>query len=91
MLNAILKRAGAEQEGAKAKLPEGRSLTLYVAHEGVSMSASSIVETEHDGELLYARNKKGEEFVLALGDVFAASITGGSTKSDRGRKAGFLS
>ncbi len=89
MLNTILKRAGAEQKGTKATLPEGRTLTFYVAHDGASMSASNIVATERESELLFARNKKGEEFVFALEDVFASSSTGASS-TERGRKAGFL-
>ncbi len=90
MLNAVLRRAGAAQDGGKAKLPDGRALTLYLAHAGASLSVSSIVATEVDGEWLYALSKKGEQFVVALTDVYAASVkgAGGDTGS---RKAGFLS
>lgn len=89
MLNAVLERAGAVRDGKTAKLPDGHSMTLYVAHDGASLSASSIVATEVDGELLYATNKKGEQFVLALTDVYAASLVGAGGDR-RNRKAGFV-
>ena len=53
MLNAVLKRAGcALSDDAASELPEGRSLTLYVAHAGVSLSVSRIRSLRRQGELI---------------------------------------
>jgi len=90
MFDAILRKAECEKKGEHAKLPEGRTLSLYVAHQGCSLTVSRIVEVIQDGGLIEARNVKGELFILSRGDIFAASVAGGS-KDGPSRKAGFLS
>ncbi|MEM1032013.1 MAG: hypothetical protein AAGN82_16815 [Myxococcota bacterium] len=89
MFDAILRKAECEKKGDHAVLPEGRTLSLYVAHGGSSLTVSRIVEVTRDGELVEARNAKGELFILTRSDVFAASVVGGS-KDGPSRKAGFL-
>lgn len=90
MLRNVLETAEAktDKEGWAA-LPEGRSLTLYVAHNGVSLTVGKVSAIRVASGILRARSAKGQTFVLALDDVFAAALEGG-TESPGARKAGFL-
>jgi hypothetical protein len=90
MYDTILARAEctAKDEGSSV-LPEGRTLTLYLSRDGTSLQVSRVVELTLASSVVEAVNNKGELFVVALDDVFAASVQGGS-KSSAGRKAGFL-
>ena len=92
MYTTVLQKAEAKKgKDGSAELPEGRTLSLYVSHDGATMTVSRIVSVKlEQGGIVDARDTKGECYVLALDDVFAASITGGS-KDSPGRKAGFLS
>lgn len=90
LLKAALDMAEAKTDkDGWAELPEGRMLTLYAAHEGVSLPVSKIEAVLIVGGLLKARSSKGETFVLALKDVFAIALDGGG-KGAQARKAGFL-
>ena len=88
-LDAILKTSHAktDKEGWHT-LPEGGTLTLYVAFNGASLTVPRVESLRVDGELLYARSAKRELFALARADVFAvaleASVTGQPV-----RRAGF--
>lgn len=90
MYTALLDTAEAKKnKNGEAELPEGRTLTLYVAHDGCSMSVSRIVTVRLDKEnVLEARDNKGEIYVLSLEDVFAGAIAGGG-KGTAPRTAGF--
>ncbi len=89
MYTALLDKAEAKKnKSGEAELPEGRTMTLYVAHEGCSMSVSRVVGLKLDANIIEARNNKGELFVISLEDAFAGSISGGS-KSSESRSAGF--
>lgn len=68
-------------------LPDGRSLTLYIAAGQASLSIGRVNALRHDGALLHARTVKGEHFIVALEDGYAGSVDApaGVTK-----KAGFL-
>ena len=92
MYTALLEKAEAKKgKGGEAALPEGRTLTLYVAHDGCSMSVSRLVAVRlEDAGVIEARDNKGETYVLSLEDVFAGSISGGSKDSPT-RTAGFRS
>lgn len=92
MYTTLLEKTEAKKtKGGEAELPEGRTLTLYLAHQGCSISVSRLVTLRLEQEgIIEARDNKGEIYVLSLDDVFAASIQGGS-KSSPARKAGFLS
>ena len=92
MYTKLLDKAEAtKSKSGEAELPEGRTITLYVAHDGCSMSVSRLVSLNLEQEgIIEARDAKGETYVLSLQDVFAGSIQGGS-KSSPARKAGFLS
>ncbi|WP_437681573.1 hypothetical protein [Sorangium sp. So ce131] len=72
-----------------AELPEGRLLTLYAAHDGVSLQVTKIEAILRVDGLLKARSNKGETFLLARKDVFAVALDGGA-KGAQARKAGFL-
>jgi hypothetical protein len=89
-LEAILRVAGAksEKDGWQA-LPEGSTMTLHVAHDGVGMTVSRIEAIKPDGELVYARNPKREVFVLAREDVYAVALEGEASAGKVARRAGF--
>lgn len=65
---------------------EGRSLTLYAAFEGASLTVSRVEAVRLDQKLVHARTKKGEVFVLALADLYAGCSEESPTAT---RKAGF--
>lgn len=87
-LATIIGMAGGK-EGADgfSELPDGKSITWYVAHAGASMNISKSSSCKLDGALLIVRNLKGELYVVELADVYGASIEGGS--SSPARRAGF--
>ncbi len=90
MLNRILTEAGAKAaKDDERELAEGSRLTLYVAHDGASLSVGRIAAVRNDGHLLIARNDRGERYFFALDDVYAASVDAGATPAGS-RKAGFL-
>lgn len=87
-LVALLASAKAEKDGEGWHVPaEGRNLTLYVASGGVSLNVGRVEALQTQGALLRARTVKGELYVLALQDVFAAAI---DAPAAGGRKAGFV-
>jgi hypothetical protein len=94
MIEEILKaaleasEARTDKEGW-AELPDGRVLTLYAGHDGVSLNVTKVEAVKSVHGLLKARSTKGETFLLALKDVFAVAVDGGG-KPGHGRKAGFL-
>jgi hypothetical protein len=90
MLKTVLETAHAktDKEGASI-LPEGRSMTLYAAHDGVPLTVSKIEAVRITHGIIRAKNIKGETFVLAVDDLFAAAIDAGSEVLSA-RKAGFM-
>jgi len=90
MFDTILERAEctARDDGG-SELPEGKTLTLYLSRDGASLQVGRVIEVKLDSGIVEAVNNKGELFIMALEDLFAASVSGGS-KSSKGRKAGFL-
>ena len=89
-LEAILKVAGAkaEKDGWLA-LPDGNTVTLHVAHDGAGMTISRIEALRLDGELVFARNPKREQFAVVRTDVFAVALEGEATAGKVVRRAGF--
>ena len=89
MLKTVLDTAGAKlDEQGVAVLPERHTLSLYLAHDGASLTITRVVRVALHGEVLQAEDDKGELFVAHIGDAFAVSVAvpaGAST-----RKAGFL-
>jgi hypothetical protein len=89
-LEAILKVAGAKSEkDGWNTLPDGATLTLHVAHDGVGMTVSRVEAIRQDGELVFARNPKRELFALARTDVYAVALEGEPTAGKVVRRAGF--
>jgi hypothetical protein len=85
---ALIEASGAKKDdGGFLAPPEGKLITLYVASGGATLSVQRIEAVRQDQNLVHARTKKGELFVLALEDVFAGAVeeTQGSS-----RKAGFV-
>jgi len=92
MFHAVLDKAGCSKgDGARMELPEGSTMTLYLAHEGTQLQVSRVTALIQNGDIVQTETAKGETFLLALEDLFAASILGGDGKDGSpGRKAGFL-
>lgn len=91
MFKVILEKAECKTKAGESTMPEGRTIALYVAHEGVSLTISRLVSLrlELDGQLIEARDHRGELYMVPLADIFAASVAGG-TGDTPVRKAGFL-
>lgn len=91
-LLTVLKQANAKSEpGDKTGwdvLPEGTTLTLYVAHAGVNLNVNRVEGLRQEGELLYARTAKKDMFCVARADVFAVGIEG-NVSGVPARRAGF--
>jgi hypothetical protein len=86
-LEAILATAEARAEEGWLVLPEGRSLTLYLAKDGVGLNVSRIEAALVEGSFVRARTLRGEVFVVAISDIFAVATEGNASKS---KKAGFV-
>src|SRR5437763_14430311 len=86
-LSAILDFLSAkpDKEGWST-LADGRAITLYAAHDGVQLTVARVEAVASKGGLLRARTNRGELYLLALQDVFAAAAEGTATQT---RKAGF--
>lgn len=89
MLKTVLTSAEAREEGGWSLMPSGRTLSLYVAHDGVSLTVQKIEAVQLAHGLVHARNNKGETFLLALEDLFAAAFDA-AAEAKAARKAGFL-
>jgi hypothetical protein len=89
MLKTVLASADTREEDGWSLLPNGRLLSLYAAHDGVSLTVQKIEAVRLAHGLIHARSHKGEIFLLALEDVFAAAFDAGA-ESKAARKAGFL-
>jgi hypothetical protein len=85
--NALLSAAETKPDADGWSSPgEERLLTLHVSHEGVGLTVGRVTALKLDGELVHARTSKGDQFVLSLDDLFAASVEASKEKS---RQAGF--
>jgi len=70
-----------------SKLPEGRTLNFYAAHDGVQLVIPRVEAIATQGDLVKARTAKQEIFVVALADLFAASTEANNAPA---RRAGFI-
>jgi len=90
MLRAVLETGNAKSDmDGWTALPEGRLMTLYVAHNGVQLTVAKVEALKTTGPIVRARSTKGETYLLCLDDVFAAAFDAGS-ENNAGRKTGFL-
>lgn len=90
MYQRILERSEAQTpKKGPSKLPEDKSITLYLASHGGSITVANVVELSNADGIVEARNRKGELFILALEDILAAAV---NTNDERGagRRAGFM-
>jgi len=85
--NAVLKMLPVS-EGAEGWLtvPSDQLLSVYAAHDGVSLHVAKIEKLKLEGALLRTRTHRGEQYVLVLDDVFAMAADAASSVA---RKAGF--
>lgn len=87
-LQVLLSGTGvAPGEDGWLSIPDGRSLTLQLAHEGVSLTVSRIRSLRERNEVLEARTIQGELHVMLAADVFALVVEGPKEST---RKAGFV-
>lgn len=87
-LSALLTAGEATKSGEGwMTLPDARSLTLYVASGGATLSIGRVQSVRQDGTLLHAKTHKGEHYVVALVDAYAGSV---DAPSGIAKKAGFL-
>jgi hypothetical protein len=87
-LQTLLSSAGvvAGDDGWQS-MPESRSLTLQLAHGGVSLTVARIRNIRERGAVLEARTIQGELYFLLADDVFAVVVEG---PKESARKAGFV-
>lgn len=86
-IESILKTAGAKSEKEGHSFSEGSNLTFHVSHDGASLSFAKIESVRFDGDLVYAKSAR-QSIALAITDVFAVAVEGGSNAPSR-RPAGF--
>jgi hypothetical protein len=79
-------QAKAEKDGYHV-LPEGATMTFYVAKNGASMTVARVEAVKLEGNLVFARTTKRETFVMWREDVFAAACEG--ALGQPARRAGF--
>lgn len=90
MFRVVLETADAKgDKDGWTTLPEGRLMTFYVAHNGVQLTIQKVDAVRRTAGIVKARTAKGDTFLLALEDVFATSLDGG-TQASAARKAGFF-
>jgi hypothetical protein len=68
------------------EVSDGRSLTLYLAAGGATLTVGRVQSLRQEGELLHCRTAKGEHFIVALQDAYAGSVDAPTTST---KKAGF--
>ncbi len=84
---AVLATADAKPDkDGWAMTADERWLTLHVSRDGVALTVTKVVGLRLAGELVFARTSRGDQFVLALADLFAASV---EAPKEQARQAGF--
>jgi hypothetical protein len=87
-LNSLLSAAEAKKDDQGwFRPPDGRSLTLYVGADGVSLTVGRVEALKVEGDLVKARTVKSEVYIVALQDVFAGAV---DAPAGADRKAGFV-
>jgi hypothetical protein len=87
LLGAILETIAAKSDKTGwSALPEGRTLTLYAAHDGVQLTIARVEAMSAKNGLVRARTVKGEMYLVSLDDLFAVAAEATPTQS---RKPGF--
>jgi len=83
-LESILKTRRQGGEGRIPVVPDGAALTLYVAHDGVSLTVSRVEGIRVDGEIVYARTAKRRRTPSVV-RIFAVAIEGAVGQPVRAR------
>ena len=87
-LQILLSGTGATAgEDGWQSMPDGRSLTLQLAHEGVPFTVARIRSLRERDAVLEARTIQGELYLMLAEDVFALVVEGPKEST---RKAGFV-
>jgi len=87
-LRALLDNVGAVPgDDGWLNMPDSRTLTLHLAHDGVPLTISKIKTVRERDGMVEARTAQGEVYVLLADDVFA--VVAEATK-ESGRRAGFV-
>ncbi|HMI83230.1 MAG TPA: hypothetical protein VK550_04000 [Polyangiaceae bacterium] len=87
-LAAILELISAKSDkDGWSTFPDGRGLTLYAANNGVQLTVARVEGILVKAGLLRARTARGEIYMLALEDIFAAAAEAAAVNV---RKAGFV-
>ncbi len=84
---AALAQLGAKNVKEEWKLEDG-SLTLYLAHAGVTLTVSRVETVRVSGDLVLAKTLKGEAYSVAREDVFA--VAADASPGQASRRAGFV-
>jgi hypothetical protein len=89
-LEQALKSLGAknDKEGFW-NVPENTTYTVYVSHDGGTLTVTRVEAVRGEGELVLARTSKKELFALVRSDVYALATEGQSGSSAARRPAGF--
>jgi hypothetical protein len=86
-LSAILELLSAKPDkDGWSTFSDGRGLTLYAGHDGVQLTVPRVEAISVKSGIVRARTAKGEVYIVALEDVFAAAAEAAATQA---RKAGF--
>jgi len=86
-LSALLAVAEAKKDNKGwHNTAEGHLVTLYVSHDGGTLTVGRVEAVKRDGDLLTLRTVKGETFVVSQSDAFAGHVEATSKQS---RRAGF--
>ncbi len=67
--------------------PDGRHFTFHLSANGAAVTLGRVEAFKVKDDLLHARTAKGECYLTALENVFAASVEGAVKEA---RKAGFV-
>jgi hypothetical protein len=87
-LQLLLSGTGATSgEDGWLSMPDGRSLSLQLAHEGVPLTIARIRSLRERDAMVEARTIQGELHLFLAADVFALVI---ESPKETTRKAGFV-
>jgi hypothetical protein len=90
VLGRALESAGATiVEGGGRKLPEGKTLTVYVAHGGATLTVGKVVGVKIGSGVAELVTTRGEIVFAKELDLVGAMVTG-TSDAPAGKKAGFL-
>lgn len=89
-VNEILKtcEASPADERGFREFPPKTTLSLYLSRGGVGLTVAAIEAMAVRGATVHARTTKGDLYLVAIDDIFAANVEGRAV-AKAPRKAGF--